>query len=134
MRAILIPTGEDDAALVGAPLTGRRDGGDKDRTRSDDLQKEDDLTSGDVDFGQTLDALSGKPIFVQKSASTSSRDIAGDRPICWTSASTPRADQAASSAVALASSTASSSADRQANLDPATGEASCAPGSTIVSF
>jgi hypothetical protein len=81
MRAILIPTGEEDAALVCAPLTLKRDEGDKDRARSDDLQEE-GLTSGDVDLGQTLDALVGKPILVQKSASTSSRDIAGDLPIC----------------------------------------------------
>jgi hypothetical protein len=58
MRAILIPTGEEDAALVCAPLMLKRDEGDKDRARSDDLQAE-DLTSGDVDLGQTLDALVG---------------------------------------------------------------------------
>jgi hypothetical protein len=58
MRAILSPTGEEDAALVCAPLTLKRNEGDKDRARSDDLQAE-DLTSGDVDLGQALDALVG---------------------------------------------------------------------------
>jgi hypothetical protein len=58
----------------------------------------------------------------QKSASTSSWVIAGDRSICLTSGSKPRADQAASSAVTLASSTESSSSSRQENLDPAAGD------------
>jgi hypothetical protein len=68
---------------------------------------------------------------VQKSASTSSGDIAGARPICRTLGSNPRADQAASSAVALASSTESSSAGRQENLEPAAGDGESTAGEAI---
>jgi hypothetical protein len=58
MRDNLSPTGEDDAALVVAPLIFIREEGDMDLDRSADLQNV-ELTSDDVDLGQTLDALVG---------------------------------------------------------------------------
>jgi hypothetical protein len=58
MRDNLSPTGEDDAALVVAPLIFTREEGDMDLDRSADLQNV-ELTSDDVDLGQTLDALVG---------------------------------------------------------------------------
>jgi hypothetical protein len=58
MRDNLRPTGEDDTALDAAPLIFIRDDGDTDLARSDDLHAK-ELTSGDTDLGQTLDALVG---------------------------------------------------------------------------
>jgi hypothetical protein len=58
MRDILRPTGEEYVALVSAPLIFIRDEGDMDLARSADLQTE-ELTSGDADLDQTLDALDG---------------------------------------------------------------------------
>jgi hypothetical protein len=58
MRAILKPTGEEDAALVVVILVFIRAEGDKDLARSVDLQNE-ELTSDAVARDQALDALVG---------------------------------------------------------------------------
>jgi hypothetical protein len=130
MWAILMPTGEEDTALDVVPLVFIRVEGDKDLALSVDLQNG-ELTFDAVARDQALDSLVGKPILAQKSASTSSSVNAGDRPICRTSGSRPRADQAASSAVARASSTGSSSSScRQKKRDPATGDRGFAVGDT----
>jgi hypothetical protein len=58
MRAILKPTGEEDAALDDVPLVFIRAEGDKDLARSVDLQNN-ELTFDAVARDQVLDSLVG---------------------------------------------------------------------------